>query len=69
MIWQLSGPITYAKALQGLFLFVGILTLLTGSEIFLPVLAGEDRGKTLDICPCACTMGIIQHSLGKSVLS
>lgn len=45
MIWQLSGPITHAKALQGIFLFVGILTLLTGSEIFIPVLTGQDRRK------------------------
>lgn len=45
MIWQLSGPTTYAKGLQGVFLFVGILTVLTGSETFVLLLTRKDRRK------------------------
>jgi len=48
MIGQLSGPITYDKALQGMFFFIGILILLTGSETFVPLLTGRERRK---LCP------------------
>lgn len=44
MIWQLSGPITYAKALQGIVLFGGILILLTGLETSV-LFNGRDKRK------------------------
>lgn len=55
MIWQLSGPITYAKALQEIFLFAGILTLLTGSETSVPLLTGRAGRKLCSMYLPLCT--------------